>query len=110
MGQGRYAQARETDDVFTCLSDARRRHLIQYLGEEETPVSIETVAQQIKKWEKRTEDTPSQQAILSSLWHHHLPKLAEADIVALDTDKKIVQEGNRFTMAHSYLEQISHLR
>lgn len=113
MGQGRYAQAEETDNMLLCLSNACRRQLIQYLVEEETPVKIETAAQRIKRWEERTtrtDDKPSQQDMMKSLWHHHLPKLADADIIALDTDKKTIQEGDRFTVAHSCLEEISRLR
>ncbi|WP_420871434.1 DUF7344 domain-containing protein [Halomicrobium salinisoli] len=110
MKHARYSQSEEADDVFLCLSDARRRRLIQYLGEAETPVEIETAAHRLQKSGRgtsRTDDESSRQEIVLSLWHHHLPKLANADIVTLDTDKKTIQKGDRFTMAHSYLEGMS---
>lgn len=99
----------DLDALFACLSDSRRRRLIRILAKETTPVEFERAVQQIRERKKNTFDEDgdaSQQEIPISLVHKHLPKMAEAGIVAVDFQSETLQEGPRFTTALSHLERV----
>lgn len=89
------------DLLFDVLSDPLRRRLLGVLAEqrrEAFPLSIEAVAEAVLE---RGSASPGDAAekyrrVVASLHHRHVPKLAEAGIVAYDRDEMaITYEGQR---------------
>lgn len=88
----------ELDHVFEALAHPRRRYLIYTLLEdEERP--LEYVAGEVIAWEK---DIPvesvtdaDRERIFVSLYHNHIPKLVEDDIVEfVEADETIKPAAN----------------
>lgn len=96
----------QIDTLFTCLSDPHRRLIIRTLSDDSTPIALETLSQRIV--EHRTaisEEEPQEIAI--DLYHRHLPKLEEADLVDVDSEFNAIQEGDRFERAESLLDEVA---
>ena len=75
------------DDVLVTLSDPRRRHVLYYLRHHDT-ANIEELADVLTGWLTVEDDivvTPKRrQDVRLSLYHSHLPALADADLVTYD--------------------------
>jgi hypothetical protein len=74
-------------DIFPLLAHDRRRNALHYLAGRAGSVPLGELAEQLAIWE----DDPTHdqyERILTSLYHIHLPKLAEAGVI----DYKIEQE------------------
>ncbi|NIB98363.1 hypothetical protein [Halobacterium sp. R2-5] len=81
------------DDVYALLASERRRYVLSVLREHES-LSLPDLADEVAL---REHDAPLPQvpedAVLQvylSLWHVHVPKLTDADVVAYDQDRDIV--------------------
>ncbi len=73
----------EADQLFECLASYRRRFVLQFLAEESNPATVDELTTALFRWEADSDD-PSDalfENIQISLFHHHLPKLAEAGLV-----------------------------
>lgn len=84
----------ELDGVFTALSNARRRYLLYLLvngrGEEMTSSLAAGVAslERDKPVEEVSDDEQSE--VLTALYHTHLPKLADLDLIEYERDEDVV--------------------
>lgn len=84
------------DEVYSALSNERRRQVLSVLIREPAPIDTETLARQVTVQEACdnskmvTEESITQVHI--SLHHNHLPKLADLDLIAYDHEKKTVEE------------------
>ena len=74
--------------VLDVLADQRRRFVLYYLQDRSGPVEAKELARQIIAWE--TDTTVSAvtdeacEEVISDLYHHHLPKLADAGVIDYD--------------------------
>jgi hypothetical protein len=94
------------DDLFKCLASHRRRLLIEYLARTGGPVAIEDVVEYVSRETGGPAETPDrgrQMKVDVALSHVHLPKLVDADVVAVDRETGTVERGERFTVAASLL-------
>lgn len=75
----------ELDALFDVLSDSRRRFILTYLQEHDTPMALMDVVDELATWEHEADitDIPAKEvsSISISLYHRHLPKMADAGIV-----------------------------
>lgn len=81
------------DEILAALSDFRRRHILYCLQDDER-ASLTDIAQQVAAWKQECppEDV-SEKSIAEfkiQLYHCHLPKLQEADIVEYDMRTEMV--------------------
>lgn len=78
---------------YQILRNRRRRYTLYCLKTSETPMAVADLADEIVRWE--TDASPPavqdvREQVYISLYHCHLPKLAEADLVSFDSDRKLV--------------------
>lgn len=84
------------DAVHSLLADERRRTLLRCLGDH-GPLAVSDLADEVARAEH---DSPLPQipdgdvlCVYLSLWHCHLPKLAQAAVVDHDRDRDLVTLG-----------------
>lgn len=93
----------ETDVLFDVLSDSRRRFVIACLRKYATPMALGDIADELAIWEHDAEITEIPAAevtsIYASLYHMHIPKLADAGIVEYSQERDAVtltESGDEF--------------
>lgn len=106
MSQG--DSQRLTQDVaFDLLSSPRRRYVINYLQQGETPVELGTLAEEVAAWENETsiEELTSKQKkrVYVSLYQTHVPKLEDYGVVSYDEDAGTVSMTDRIHEFDRYL-------
>lgn len=73
------------DDMFSILSNQRRRYVLQSLGESQTPVAFDDLVDDVAEQEHDApiSDIPAEAVdrVRLSLYHSHIPKLADVDLV-----------------------------
>lgn len=84
----------ETEVLFDVLSDARRRFVLACLQEYATPMALGDVADELATWEHDAEitDIPAEEvrSIYVSLYHLHVPKMADAGLVEYSQERDAV--------------------
>lgn len=85
---GCVANGTELDELFDALADQRRRTVLSCLGESEVPLALADVADEVASREHDGSMTDlSDEAVRQvylSLYHAHVPKLADANLVEYD--------------------------
>lgn len=99
------------DDVFDVFANYRRRYVLHYLREEER-ASLGAIARQIAAWEcaYRSEGVSGELAdrIEIELFHTHLPRLREADLVEYDRRASLVVYRDPPDIVRSLLDLCTH--
>lgn len=98
------------DRLFRLLSAKRRRYVIVYLREATAPLAVADLARRIA--EREPEQTPAaasnhREAVYRSLYHCHVPKLADARVVEHNRNRDTVEPGPNFTCATALLDALS---
>lgn len=104
------AQPLNREDAFEVLSNARRRHVIHYLLQQDDQVTLRDLSNQIAAWENDVEtvDVSSKQRkrVYTALHQSHLPKLDDMGVVQYDTDRGTVSATDRVSDLRVYLEVV----
>lgn len=86
--------ASSLDERLEALSHRRRRHVLQCLEEERTPLTLAELANEVTKRDREATQSgisaEETEKIRVSLYHLHLPKLGDADLVAYDREEDSV--------------------
>lgn len=86
--------ARERDQVYRALADERRRGVLAILENADAPLAVADLALEIARREHddgvSDESYETAEQLRISLYHCHLPKLADAGLVDYDTDRQLV--------------------
>lgn len=81
-----------TNELFHVLADRRRRYVLHCLEESETPMALTDIVDELVHWENESLSTAvDRERIHISLYHCHLPKLADLGLVSYDKDQKTVE-------------------
>ena len=101
-------QDRETDrdgpsrgEIFTALSNGRRRNVVTYLEEHGDDARVRDIAEQLAAWENDLEINEvtykQRKRVYTALHQSHLPKLAESGFIDYEPNRGIVSltEGSR---------------
>ncbi|MFC5365312.1 DUF7344 domain-containing protein [Salinirubrum litoreum] len=96
--------------MFDILQNRRRRYALHYLKQQETPVRIRALVEQVASWEY---DTPVRELarkerhrVYVSMTQTHLPKMVDADIVSTDEDAGTVRLTEQAANLDVYLEVV----
>jgi hypothetical protein len=95
-------------EIFELLRNQRRRYVLHYLKQDDRPVELGDLAQQIAAWEYDTTlegVTPEQRKrVYTTLQQTHLPKMDTAGILRFDSDGGIIESTDRTADISVYLE------
>ena len=81
------------DRVFTILTNRRRRYVLHSLKTSKTPMALADLTDELVRRETDRSPTAVQETrkqVYVQLYHRHLPKLADADLISFDTDRKLI--------------------
>ena len=97
----------ELQPVFEAISHPRRRYLVYTLAEE-TEWSLDDLAIKLAAWETDTVEaniaTLTRQEMYTSLYHSHVPKLVDLDVIEFDDDAETVTPGPHAVQVLAALE------
>lgn len=83
-----------TDALFDILSESRRRFVLACLHEYATPIPLADVGDELATWEHEAPLTEVPEddvaAIYMSLYHVHVPKMADAGLVEYSQEQDLV--------------------
>ena len=99
------------DEVFTALSNRRRRNVITYLKEAGDGARVRDIAEQLAAWENDLEipavTYKQRKRVYTALHQSHLPKLAESGFIDYEPDRGIVSLTEESRQLDVYLEVVS---
>lgn len=97
----------DLDAVFDALSVERRRHVLSILSEQEAPVTLADLADEVavRENEARIDDIPSEdvERIYLDLYHSHIPKLGEIGAIERDEEENLVTPTEVVDRIDAYL-------
>ncbi|TKX37670.1 hypothetical protein EXE51_06120 [Halorubrum sp. CGM5_25_10-8B] len=110
-------QDRETDrdgpsrgEIFTALSNARRRNVVTYLEEHGDDARVRDIAEQLAAWENDLEINEvtykQRKRVYTALHQSHLPKLAESGFIDYEPNRGIVSLTEESRELQAYLEVV----
>ncbi|SER67182.1 hypothetical protein SAMN04489841_4262 [Natrinema salaciae] len=95
-------------EIFEVLRNQRRRYVLQYLKQDDRPVELGDLAQQLAAWEYDTTlegVTPAQRKrVYTTLQQTHLPKMDTTGILRFDSDRGVIEPTDRTRDISVYLE------
>lgn len=93
--------------VFDLLSNARRRFVLHYLNQQEGPIELRELADEVARWETGSESLTRKQRkrVYVSLYQTHIPRLADAGVVDYDPDTGLVELVDRARDIDRYISQ-----
>lgn len=97
------------DRVHSLLATCRRRYFLYCLYLYANPMPLLDVAGQIAEWEHgepEDELLDERMDVYISLYHNHVPKLVDADVVAYDRSEDVVERDRNADKLRPYLERV----
>lgn len=95
------------DTVYELLSDRRRRYFLECLAEHGYSLTLADLADEVaaREHDAHIADVPEEEVlrIYLTLYHQHVPKLDEADVVAYDQDGDLVARGEAASVVERVL-------
>ena len=94
-------------EIFVLLAKRRRRLTLRILRESPTTITAAELARQLAFFEHGQPSTEAVRAIHLALYHNHLPRLDEAEVVEHDPDQGTIRPGKNFDTLVRVLERVS---
>jgi len=99
------------DEVFTALSNRRRRNVITYLKQHGDGAKVRDIAEQLAAWENDLEipevTYKQRKRVYTALHQSHLPKLAEGGFIDYESNRGLVSLTEESRQLEMYLEIVS---
>jgi len=96
------------DEVFSALSNRRRRHTIRYLKQVDAEARVRDIAEQIAAWENEVEvpavTYKQRKRVYTALHQSHLPKLAKSGFIEYEPDRGLASLTDEGRDLDVYLE------
>lgn len=96
------------ETVHDLLTARRRRYTLYCLYLYATPMGLPDVAEQVTMWEHGVpngELLDERLRTYNDLYHTHVPKLADADVVAYSQDEDVLELARNAAQLRPYLER-----
>ncbi|SIR92371.1 hypothetical protein SAMN05421858_4564 [Haladaptatus litoreus] len=97
----------ELQPVFEAIAHPRRRYLVYTLAEA-TEWSLDDLATKLAAWETDTVETNiatlTRHEMYTSLYHSHVPKLVDLDVIEFDADTETITPGPHAVQVLTALE------
>ena len=105
------AEKPSRDEVFTALSNRRRRNVITYLKQHGDGARVRDIAEQLAAWENDLEipgvTYKQRKRVYTALHQSHLPKLAGSGFIDYEPNRGIVSLTEESHQLEVYLEIVS---
>lgn len=102
------------DDIFHVLQCRRRRLVLKYLQEHDTPAKMTDITEKIAAVEHDTTvaalKSQERQRVYIALYQSHLPKLDEEGIIEYQQNRGIVERTDRTAAFDRYLDEEPSMR
>ncbi|EMA70907.1 DUF7344 domain-containing protein [Halorubrum distributum] len=99
------------DEIFTALSNRRRRNVIKYLKRAGDDARVRDIAEQLAAWENDLEipevTYKQRKRVYTALHQSHLPKLAASGFIEYESDRGLVSLTDESRQLEVYLEIVS---
>ena len=99
------------DEIFTMLSNRRRRYVVHALSRGETDHDLGSLAEQIAAWEHDVDvgelSYNERKRTYTALQQTHLPKMDDAGLVEFDKNRGEIRPTESLTEVDLYLEVVS---
>lgn len=99
------------DEVFTALSNSRRRNVIKYLKANGSEARVRDIAEQLAAWENEVEipavTYKQRKRVYTALHQSHLPKLADSGFIDYQSNRGLVSLTEESRHLEVYLEIVS---
>lgn len=92
-------------DIFVLLAKRHRRQVLEILREATPPLRTVELASRIADRDLETPTAEDRNVVQVALYHHHLPRLKDADVVVYDEDEETVRPGVNFDTVIDVLER-----
>jgi len=103
-----YASSMNREDVFSLLSNQRRRYTVRAFQQLETPIELGELSEYVaaKECNKSISEVTSEERrrVYTSLQQNHINKLEDADVVVCD--RNTIEPTERLEELESYLEVV----
>lgn len=97
----------DLDQVFDILQNERRRYVLRYLNDNDDPLSLSDLAEQLAAWEcdKDVRDISAQERkrVYVGLYQCHLPKMASASAISYNKPRGMIEKGEKLDLYNYYL-------
>lgn len=97
-------QNKNDSAVLAALANDRRRVLLRYLKRMGGAIAVTEAAEHILEADRCA--TKSRKDIVLELYHIHLPKLDEVDLIEYDSDQQLVESGSELQSALEILRYV----
>ena len=98
----------ELDEVFAALGHPRRRYLVYTLSKGGDEQTLNEIARHLAAWEQdvRTDAVAEEdrRRVHASLYHSHVPKLADLGIIEYETDGDIIIRASNIEQVETVLD------
>ncbi len=98
------------DELFTLLSNQRRRHILHTLMREDRRVDIGDLSQEIAAWEDglafEEVSSSDRKRVYTALQQSHLPKMDAAGVVEFDRDRGTVEPTPALENVEIYMDVV----
>ncbi len=100
-----------SDEIFSLLSNKRRRFILRHLKKEKQPVDLSQVVEEVAAWEsdkpveELTED--ERKRVYVSLYQTHIPKLAAAGLINYEDVERTVELTDSANQIKPYIDDES---
>lgn len=81
---------RERDELFDALTHRRRRRVLEVLRSAGQPLTLTALAEELALRSEEEATDERTERLRVSLYHRHVPKLADTGLVEFDVDRKRV--------------------
>lgn len=92
-------------DIFVLLAKRHRRQLLEILRESDTPLQTAELADRIADRDLETPTADDRASVRVALYHHHLPRLEDADVVVYDETEETIRPGVNFDTVVGVLDR-----
>jgi DNA-binding transcriptional ArsR family regulator len=97
----------DLDLVFDALKNARRRRLLRYLNEHDSPVALGDLAEHLAAIENDTTpamlDSKQRKRVYVALYQSHLPKLNSMGLVEFNKSRGLIERSPAASQVYQYL-------
>ncbi|MFC4542690.1 DUF308 domain-containing protein [Halosolutus amylolyticus] len=98
------------DELFTLLSNQRRRHILHALMREDGPVDVGQISQEIAAWEDGTPiekvSSTDRKRVYTALQQTHLPKMDKAGVLEYDHNHGVVEPTEALEDVEIYMDVV----